>query len=148
MLHLYLDASEHGPSRKAVKGPSRSGLGEYDPCESLSAHATPTEIGINFLVRVEISGFLKQDFFCLRVLWIRNATVVDWAHRRTLRFVKMSHAFGAAIIGNDINRVAFAISFRYTIPLVLGIASDFKDSFVGTFRETGAAVNALFGNLN
>jgi hypothetical protein len=91
---------------------------------------------------------LKQNFFGLGNLWIRDAAVVYGADGLALYIVKVAHAFGAAIIGDDINRIAFPISFGDFVAFGFGVASDFKDGFVGALWNAGTTIDALFGNFN
>ena len=60
--------------------------------------------------------------------------IVHRADRSALRFIKMSHAFRAAIVRDDINVVAHALTITHVIAFAFGVASSFKDSFVGAFR--------------
>jgi hypothetical protein len=58
----------------------------------------------------------------------------------------MADALGAAVMGDDIDTVPFALPFTHMISLTLGVAPRFENGFVRTFRQAGAAGDAFSGN--
>jgi len=91
---------------------------------------------------------LKQNLFGLGDLRIRDATVVDGTDGLALYVVKVSHALGATIVGDDIKRVAFPIPFGDLVAFSFCVTSYFKNSFVWALWKAGTAINALFCDSN
>jgi|SRR5918996_1908428 hypothetical protein len=112
----------------------------------LISDAAPHLFGVNFLIRVECPGFLQERLSRFRIGRVGNATVIDRAHRGTLRLVKMADALGAAIVGDDINAVSHALPFTDMVPLALCITPRFKNGLVRAFRQASPAGNAFVGN--
>ena len=88
---------------------------------------------INRLIGVELLGFVEQDVSCFRVCGIGDAAIIDWADGSALRFVKVAHALGAAVVRNNINIVANSLTIADVVALSLCIAASFKDRLVRTF---------------
>src|SRR3546814_2360670 len=57
----------------------------------------------------------EQNFRGFRIERVRNAAVVHRAHRRALRFVEVADALGAAVVGNDVDVVAFALPLTHMV---------------------------------
>jgi hypothetical protein len=115
---------------------------------NLAPYLTPAQFFVDFFARIEVSRPLKKNFFGFGNLWVWDATIIDWADSGALRLVKVPDALGAAVVRDDINRVTFSVPFGDLVPLLLGVASYFKNCFVGAFWEAGSAIDALFGNFN
>jgi hypothetical protein len=55
----------------------------------------------------------------------------------------MADALGTAIVRDDVNVVADSLPVADMIALGLGVASGFKDRFIGTFRQACPARNTF-----
>ena len=91
---------------------------------------------------------MKQNLLGLRELRIRDAAVVYGADGLALYIVKVAHALGATIMGDDINCVAFPVSFGNLVAFGFRVASYFENGFVWALRKAGTTIDALFGNFN
>ena len=69
----------------------------------MTKHYPPQHQQLEWLVRA-IKFFVFIQELCLRFSYFRvnDNTVINWAQRRTLWFVKMAHTFGAQTWGNFI----------------------------------------------
>jgi|SRR5215467_14664512 len=112
----------------------------------LVSHSAPYLRRVNVLLRIELPRLIEQDVCCFRVCGVRDATIVDWTHRRALRLVKVTDAFGAAIVCDHINVVANSLAVADMVPLPLCIAPSFEDRLVRTFGQAGSTGNAFIGN--
>jgi hypothetical protein len=113
---------------------------------ALVSNAAPHFIGIDLLVRVQPLGSLQEDFGRFRIGGIGDAAIVHGADGRALRFVEVPHAFGAALVGDDIDVVSDALPITDVVALSLRVAPGLKDGLVWTLGEAGPAGNALFGD--
>jgi hypothetical protein len=58
----------------------------------------------------------------------------------------MPDAFRAAIMGDDVDIVAHALTVANVMALALSIAPGFENRLVGTFRQASPTGNAFVGN--
>jgi hypothetical protein len=56
----------------------------------------------------------------------------------------MPHAFGAPLVGDDVDAVSDTLAFPNVVALCLSVTSGFEDGFIGTLGETGSAGDTLF----
>jgi hypothetical protein len=100
----------------------------------LVPNSTPHFIRVDFLVRIKSTGLFQECFGRLGICRIGDTAIIDWAHSGALRFVEMSDAFSATIVGDDIDIISLTLPFTYMIPLTLCIASRFENGLIGTLR--------------
>jgi hypothetical protein len=91
------------------------------------------------LVGVQLPGLAKEHFSGFRVGRIRDAAVVHWTDRGALWLIKVADAFGAAIVSDDVDAVAYSLTITDVISFSLCIAPCLENGLVGTFRHAGSA---------
>jgi hypothetical protein len=107
------------------------------PISGSVPHAAPHLVRIDRLIWVQGPGLLQEHLSDFGIRGIRDATIVDWTDGRALWFIKVSDALGASVVRNHIDIVSDTLTVSDVIALALGIATGFKDGFIGAFRETG-----------
>jgi hypothetical protein len=112
----------------------------------LIPHAAPNLAWVDLLIGIERLGPCQEYFGRLGVDGIRDAAIVDGAHGSALRFIEMADAFGAAIMGDDVNAVSDALPITHVIPLALGVAPRLKNGLIRAFRQAGPAGDAFIGD--
>src|SRR5262245_30084115 len=109
-------------------------------------HATPHFCRIDTLVRIEFPRLVQQDIRRFRIGRVGDATIVDWADRRALRFVKMADTLGTAVMRNHIYIVSNSLAVAHMISFRFRVAASFEDGLVRTFWQAGSTVNTFGGN--
>jgi hypothetical protein len=100
----------------------------------LVSNATPHFIRVDILIRIQCASLLQKNVGGLRVSRVSDAAVVNGTHSGALRFIKVTDAFSATIMRDDVDVISLTLTVSYVIPLAFSIAPRFENGLVGTLR--------------
>jgi len=100
----------------------------------LVSNATPHFVRVDFLIRIECASLLQENVGGFGVCRVSDAAVVNGTHSRALRFIKVTYAFSATIMRDDVDIISLTLTVSYVITLAFSIAPRFENGLVGTLR--------------